>query len=101
MFLGRTTPTRGRRPPWRDRIGPAGWSRVPSVWPLAFLQPASIIADGALPWLAWCLDDGSGAEFRTFLVPRKDFSIDHESWQVTGLAGTGSKDIVITDAFVP
>jgi 3-hydroxy-9,10-secoandrosta-1,3,5(10)-triene-9,17-dione monooxygenase len=46
-------------------------------------------------------DDGSGAEFRTFLVPRKDFSIDHESWQVTGLAGTGSKDIVITDAFVP
>jgi 3-hydroxy-9,10-secoandrosta-1,3,5(10)-triene-9,17-dione monooxygenase len=46
-------------------------------------------------------DDGSGAEFRTFLVPRKDFSIDHESWQVNGLAGTGSKDIVITDAFVP
>ena len=46
-------------------------------------------------------DDGSGAEFRTFLVPRKDFSIDHESWQVTGLAGTGSKDIVIADAFVP
>jgi 3-hydroxy-9,10-secoandrosta-1,3,5(10)-triene-9,17-dione monooxygenase len=46
-------------------------------------------------------DDGSGAEFRTFLVPRKDFSIDHESWQVTGLAGTGSKDIVIAGAFVP
>ena len=46
-------------------------------------------------------DDGSGAEFRTFLVPRKDFSIDHKSWQVTGLAGTGSKDIVIMDAFVP
>jgi hypothetical protein len=44
-------------------------------------------------------DDCSGAEFRTFLVPRKDFAIDHESWQVTGLAGTGSKDIVITDAF--
>jgi 3-hydroxy-9,10-secoandrosta-1,3,5(10)-triene-9,17-dione monooxygenase len=46
-------------------------------------------------------DDGSGAEFRTFFVPRKDFSIDHESWQVTGLAGTGSKDIVIADACVP
>jgi 3-hydroxy-9,10-secoandrosta-1,3,5(10)-triene-9,17-dione monooxygenase len=46
-------------------------------------------------------DEGSGAEFRSFLVPRCDFSIDHESWQVTGLAGTGSKDIVVADAFVP
>jgi 3-hydroxy-9,10-secoandrosta-1,3,5(10)-triene-9,17-dione monooxygenase len=46
-------------------------------------------------------DNGNGAEFRTFLVPRKDFSIDHESWQVTGLAGTGSKDVVVSDAFVP
>jgi 3-hydroxy-9,10-secoandrosta-1,3,5(10)-triene-9,17-dione monooxygenase len=46
-------------------------------------------------------DASSGAEFRTFLVPRGDFSIDHDSWQVTGLAGTGSKDIVVTDAFVP
>jgi 3-hydroxy-9,10-secoandrosta-1,3,5(10)-triene-9,17-dione monooxygenase len=46
-------------------------------------------------------DEGSGAEFRTFLVPRRDFSIDHESWNVTGLAGTGSKDIVVPGAFVP
>jgi 3-hydroxy-9,10-secoandrosta-1,3,5(10)-triene-9,17-dione monooxygenase len=45
-------------------------------------------------------DDGGG-EFRTFLVPRGDFSIDHESWQVTGLAGTGSKDVVVEGAFVP
>ncbi len=46
-------------------------------------------------------DDGNGAEFRTFLVPRRDFSIDHESWQVTGLGGTGSKDVVVAGAFVP
>ena len=46
-------------------------------------------------------DDGNGAEFRTFLVPRQDFTIDHESWQVTGMAGTGSKDLIVTDAFVP
>ena len=45
-------------------------------------------------------DQGSGAEFRTFLVPARDYSIDHESWQVTGLAGTGSKDVVVADAFV-
>jgi 3-hydroxy-9,10-secoandrosta-1,3,5(10)-triene-9,17-dione monooxygenase len=46
-------------------------------------------------------DDGSGAEFRTFLVPRRDFAIDQESWHVTGLAGTGSKDVVVAGAFIP
>jgi 3-hydroxy-9,10-secoandrosta-1,3,5(10)-triene-9,17-dione monooxygenase len=46
-------------------------------------------------------DDGDGAEFRTFLVPRRDFTIDHESWQVTGLRGTGSKNVVVPGTFVP
>src|SRR6476469_1895703 len=47
---------------------------------------------------AWALlgavipDEGNGAEFRTFLLPRSDFTVDHDSWRVTGLAGTGSKD---------
>jgi 3-hydroxy-9,10-secoandrosta-1,3,5(10)-triene-9,17-dione monooxygenase len=44
---------------------------------------------------------GLGPEFRSFLVPRGDFIVDQESWQVTGLAGTGSKDVVVGDAFVP
>jgi 3-hydroxy-9,10-secoandrosta-1,3,5(10)-triene-9,17-dione monooxygenase len=46
-------------------------------------------------------DDGDGAEFRTFLVPRRDFTVDHESWHVTGLRGTGSKDVVVAGAFIP
>lgn len=46
-------------------------------------------------------DGGDRAEFRTFLVPRQDFTIDHDSWRVTGLAGTGSKDIIVPGAFVP
>jgi 3-hydroxy-9,10-secoandrosta-1,3,5(10)-triene-9,17-dione monooxygenase len=46
-------------------------------------------------------DEGHGAEFRTFLVPQQDFAIDHHSWRVTGLAGTGSKDVVVAGAFVP
>ncbi|WP_428486359.1 acyl-CoA dehydrogenase family protein [Rhodopila sp.] len=46
-------------------------------------------------------DDGSGAEFRSFLVPRRDFTIDHESWNMAGLGGTGSKDVVVPGAFVP
>jgi 3-hydroxy-9,10-secoandrosta-1,3,5(10)-triene-9,17-dione monooxygenase len=42
-----------------------------------------------------------GPEFRSFLVPRRDFTIDQESWNVTGMRGTGSKDVVVEDAFVP
>ena len=56
---------------------------------------------------AWVLlggvikDGDEGPEFRTFLVPRRDFAIDQESWAVTGLRGTGSKDVVVDGAFVP
>ena len=39
-------------------------------------------------------------EMRTFLVPRADYRID-DNWHVMGLKGTGSKDVVIEDAFVP
>jgi 3-hydroxy-9,10-secoandrosta-1,3,5(10)-triene-9,17-dione monooxygenase len=34
------------------------------------------------------------------LVPRQDYTID-DNWQVIGLCGTGSKDVVVGDAFVP
>lgn len=36
-----------------------------------------------------------------FLIPREDVEIVQDSWQVAGLAGTGSKDLIIRDAFVP
>lgn len=36
-----------------------------------------------------------------FILPREDYEILHDSWQVMGLAGTGSKDVVVKDAFVP
>ncbi|HXZ87946.1 MAG TPA: hypothetical protein VEF07_05210 [Candidatus Binataceae bacterium] len=38
--------------------------------------------------------------FRSFLLPRRDYRID-DNWHVAGLSGTGSKDIVVDDAFVP
>jgi 3-hydroxy-9,10-secoandrosta-1,3,5(10)-triene-9,17-dione monooxygenase len=41
-----------------------------------------------------------GPEMRTFLVPRSDYRID-DNWHTAALKGTGSKDIVIDDAFVP
>jgi len=47
-------------------------------------------------------EDGEGPpEMRTFLLPREDYEIDPESWQVFGLQGTGSHDIVVDRAFVP
>ncbi|HVN27126.1 MAG TPA: acyl-CoA dehydrogenase family protein [Candidatus Binataceae bacterium] len=39
-------------------------------------------------------------DFRSFMIPRSDYRID-DNWNVAGLCGTGSKDIVIEDAFVP
>lgn len=38
--------------------------------------------------------------YRTFLLPRKDYQIV-DNWDVIGLKGTGSHDIVVNDAFVP
>ena len=43
---------------------------------------------------------GDPPEMRTFLVPRHDYTID-DNWHVMGLSGTGSKDLVVEDAFVP
>jgi len=37
---------------------------------------------------------------RVFLVPRSDYVID-DNWHVMGLCATGSKDLVVEDAFVP
>jgi 3-hydroxy-9,10-secoandrosta-1,3,5(10)-triene-9,17-dione monooxygenase len=35
------------------------------------------------------------------LLPRSDYRIVPDSWNVVGLSGTGSKDIVVENAFVP
>jgi 3-hydroxy-9,10-secoandrosta-1,3,5(10)-triene-9,17-dione monooxygenase len=39
-------------------------------------------------------------DFRSFLLRRDQYQID-DNWHVAGLQGTGSKDIVVADAFVP
>ncbi|WP_255799523.1 acyl-CoA dehydrogenase family protein [Mycobacteroides abscessus] len=35
------------------------------------------------------------------ILPRRDYQIVPDSWNVVGLRGTGSKDVVVKDAFVP
>jgi 3-hydroxy-9,10-secoandrosta-1,3,5(10)-triene-9,17-dione monooxygenase len=45
-------------------------------------------------------DNKGPPEYRTFLLPRKDFKVV-DTWYTMGLKGTGSKDIVVEDVFVP
>ena len=40
-------------------------------------------------------------DVRHFILPRSDYEIVADSWQVMGLAGTGSKNVRMVDAFVP
>ena len=54
----------------------------------------------ALGGLVPPLGDGDPPDMRTFLVPRSDYTID-DTWYAVGLCGTGSKDVVVDDAFVP
>jgi alkylation response protein AidB-like acyl-CoA dehydrogenase len=35
------------------------------------------------------------------ILPRADYEIVADSWDVVGLRGTGSKDVIVRDAFVP
>jgi 3-hydroxy-9,10-secoandrosta-1,3,5(10)-triene-9,17-dione monooxygenase len=54
---------------------------------------------GAIPGMVE-IEGQTVPEFRSFLLPRKDYQID-DNWRVAGMAGTGSKDIVVDHAFVP
>jgi 3-hydroxy-9,10-secoandrosta-1,3,5(10)-triene-9,17-dione monooxygenase len=45
-------------------------------------------------------DEGQVIDFKTFMVPRADYTIE-DVWNVVGLRGTGSNDIVVDDVFVP
>lgn len=41
------------------------------------------------------------SDIRHFCLPRKDYEIVQDSWDVLGLRGTGSKDLIVKDVFVP
>jgi len=44
-------------------------------------------------------DEADGIEYRIFLLHRNDFKIN-DTWNATGLCGTGSNDVKVSDAFV-
>ncbi|QIG43009.1 flavin-dependent monooxygenase [Nocardioides anomalus] len=45
-------------------------------------------------------EDGNVVDFKTFMLPRKDYAI-LDVWHMVGLSGTGSNDILVEDVFVP
>jgi len=45
-------------------------------------------------------NEGQPPEYRTFLLPKRDYEVI-DTWHTMGLKGTGSKDIVVKDVFVP
>ena len=45
-------------------------------------------------------DEGNVVDFKTFMVPREKYTIV-DVWNVVGLRGTGSNDIVVEDVFIP
>lgn len=66
--------------PWASGIDSATW----------LILAAMIPNKDAPPTLAWCL------------VPVRDVKVNHDSWNVSGLQGTGSKTVAITEpVFVP
>lgn len=68
--------------PWASGVDSAAWMIL-----------AGLVPDGAgegRPMLSW------------FLAPVKELTIDHDSWKVAGLQGTGSKTVHLTEPlFIP
>ena len=72
---------------------PYGSGSQHCAWLLALCQ----VMDGDKPRLA----TGDVPEMRLIFIPREKATILDDTWNVSGLVGTGSHDFVIESAFVP
>lgn len=100
------------------------WGEDPDTWiasPYAPLGRAQIVEGGYLLNGRWGFSSGTDhctwivlggmvvdeqdavidPTPKHFVLPRPDYDIVEDSWDVMGLKGTGSKDIIVTDLFVP
>ena len=84
-------------PTGKATAGPTGGYRLDGRWSFSSgCDHASWVLLGGI-----VLDDeGKPVDFRTFLLPASDYTID-DVWDTVGLRGTGSNDIVVDGAFVP
>ena len=101
--LGPRTPTPGPPRPTPRSGGRSGSTAASSSRPVALLDGTDhsdwVILGGMVVG-----DDGEPAmppDMRHFVIPRADYEIIEDSWNVLGLQGTGSKDVRMPDVFVP
>jgi len=87
-------------PAGHAETAPGGY-RLSGRWPFASGIDASDWMMLAAPVARAATQERSAApEPRFFVVPKSDYG-EIDNWHVMGLAGTGSKDIVVDNLFVP
>jgi 3-hydroxy-9,10-secoandrosta-1,3,5(10)-triene-9,17-dione monooxygenase len=74
-----------------------GGYRLQGRWP--FSSGVDSCAWNMLAGIVSSDDEVDGVEYRVFLVPCEDYKVV-DMWNVTGLKGTGSNEVVIDDVFV-
>lgn len=116
--------------PWElamasERVQEEVWGEDPDVWLASPYAPMGVLrpVDGGFLFSGrWQFSSGTdhcqwiflgallGKEdgapimppvIKHVVLPRADYTIVEDSWDVIGLKGTGSKDIIVKDAFVP
>ncbi|SEM31797.1 acyl-CoA dehydrogenase family protein [Bradyrhizobium sp. OK095] len=75
-----------------------GGYRLHGSWP--FSSGVASCEWNMLASVVYSDDEADGIEYRIFLLPKGDYKV-LDTWNVTGLRGTGSCDVEVTDAFVP
>jgi alkylation response protein AidB-like acyl-CoA dehydrogenase len=116
--------------PWElaqmdPRLAHEVWDDNPDTWiaspymPNGIADPAEggYVLSGRWPFSSGCdhcswdflgalVGDGNGSPAGPptvlhVVLPRSDYEIIEDSWDVIGLSGTGSKDVVVDKAFIP
>ena len=116
--------------PWEiammdERLQEEIWGEDPDTWTASPYAPfgrarkvdGGFLFTGQWPystgtdWSDWVIlggmvvgDDGEPTmppDIRHFVIPRKDYEILDGTWNTLGLKGTGSKDVRMTDVFIP
>lgn len=75
-----------------------GGYRLHGSWP--FSSGVASCEWNMLASVVYSDDEADGIEYRIFLLPKSDYKV-LDTWNVTGLRGTGSCDVEVRDAFVP
>jgi 3-hydroxy-9,10-secoandrosta-1,3,5(10)-triene-9,17-dione monooxygenase len=94
--LGRLTPV-SAGPASKGAAGGGAGFRLSGRWGFA----------SGVAHVSWCLlgavvvgAEGRPVDFMTVLVPASDYRVE-QVWDVVGLRGTGSDDVIVQDVFVP